>query len=207
MNLSKWLMKQTKKMAKSAVKDMKAAVKPTKKKSSSRINDGIDLCDEFEKKHGKECDRLERKIWNIDTNDMERNPDKIVAAYEKQKELAKELEDLCRSHGKGGIEFYDMNYGDMYAEIQRDLDDYMKDGYEDDKEYYEEMKADAAAVKKAKDQIIKSIQSSGGSAMQKDLKKNISVADRHYNRAVDDLVSSGKIIRSKEGNYVRLSLA
>ena len=54
--------------------------------------------------------------------------------------LAHELEDFCISHGQGGIEYFRGNYSDIYQTIQADLDSYLKNEYQEAKEYFEEKK-------------------------------------------------------------------
>ena len=208
MNLTKFLAKTTKKMAKSAAKDLKSAFKPSKSRSSY-VCDDVDPYEEFEKKHGKECARMENKIWNLDEyhHEYHQDPDKVVEVYEKMKELAKSLEEFCKSHGEGGAEFYNINYGDMVDDIQHDLDSFLAEEYDELKADYDEYKADMDAVKAAKRKITSKIKTNDGTMMQKELKKVVDAENRHFERAVNDLIKSGKIIKTKEGSYVRLTLA
>lgn len=93
---------------KSAIKDLKpsATSKRTqaKKASTNKKCDPVDLYDEFESKYHKTCERMEHKVYNVDTDNID--PDKNVAVYKKMLDLAHELEDFCNSHGQDSVEYF-----------------------------------------------------------------------------------------------------
>lgn len=157
---------------------------------------------EFEDHYERSCEKKESKIDAIETDNID--PDKNVAAFQKKLKLCHELEDFCASHGPGGVKYFKENYEYLYQNIQKDLDDYMKDEYADAKENYEEYKADQKIIKTISGKIVKALQAADdGSAMQKDLRKLFSDYEPYYfDSAIKSLMESGKIEKFKVGRYV-----
>lgn len=209
MSLSKSLFKMSKKLMKSAVKDVKSAgtSKPTsiQKAPNSRSYDLYDAYDKFEAQYHKTCERMEHKIYNVNTDNID--PDKNVAGFKKMLALAHELEDFCISHGQGGIEYFRENYSDIYQTIQADLDSYLKNEYQEAKEYFEEEKAHRKAVNSLSGKILKEIQDSGGSMPRKDIRKIYSEPDRKlYDSAIKSLIESGKIKQIQGKQYIEFTI-
>lgn len=116
-------------------------------------------------------------------------------------EICQEFENFCNSHGPGGTAYF--KESGMYEQIQKDLDFYMKHEYADDKAAFEEEKEYQKDIKKTANKILKSIKDSGGSIMQKELKKLLSEDETFYfNQAIKSLSDSGKIVRCKERKYI-----
>ncbi len=156
---------------------------------------------DFEDRYGTTCDRKEEKIYNVETDN--RDPDKNVKGFQKMLELCHDLEEFCTSKGSGGAAYFKENYSHIYREIQKDLDDYMKNDYAEAKEYFEEEKAKQKAIKSLANKIFKEIEKADGSAMQKDLRKQFPKGEPDYfNQAVKSLLESGKIDKFKDGSHV-----
>lgn len=199
MNLTKALFRASKKMGKkavkSAVKDVKSMTKGSKttgkKERESYYEDPYDL---FERKYGSTCERKEAAIDDVETDHSD--PDKNVAAYEKKLAMAHELEDYCKSHGSGGVEYFNECFSGIYERIQADLDDYMANEYENDMMEFKEEQAEKKEKKSIASKIIKSIQKCGGSMPQTELKKLLSDDELfYYNSVIKELTESGKIKR------------
>lgn len=170
-------------------------------KETNITSDVYDAYYDFEDRYSNTCDKKEEKIYNVETNS--RDPDRNVKGFKKMLELCHELEDFCASKGPGGIAYFKENYAHIYQEIQNDLDDYMKNEYEEDKKYFEEEKAKKKAIKSLSNKILKEIEKAGGSAMQKDLRKLVSNDEPDYfNQAIKSLLESDKISKFKEGSHV-----
>ena len=91
----------------------------------------------------------------------------------------------------------------MFQDIQKEFDDYMKNEYEEAKEYFEEEKNRQKAIKSLANNILKEIEKAGGSAMQKDLRKHFPKGEPDYfNQAIKTLLESGKIGKFKDGSHV-----
>jgi len=177
---------------------IKAKMESDKPKSSSDVDEAYY---EFEDHYGNTCDKKEAKIYNIDTHNPD--PDKNIKAFQKMLDLCHELEEYCNSKGSGGAAYFKENYSYIYQDIQNDFDDYMKNEYAEDKEFFEEQKAYEKALKNLSKKILKEIQKSGGSIMQTKLKKLISETEMpYYNRSINELTESGKIERFKIESHV-----
>ncbi len=208
-SLSKSLFKMSKKLMKSATKDIKSASTyksvSDKKSHNSNIPDLDSAYDEFESQYYKVCEKMEHKVYNVDTDNID--PDKNVAGFKKMLALAHELEDFCISHGQGGIEYFRENYSDIYQTIQADLDSYLKNEYQETKEYFEEEKAHKKAVNSLSGKILKEIQASGGSMPRKDIRKIYSEPDRKlYDTAIRSLIESGKIKQVQGKQYIEFTI-
>ena len=87
---------------KSATKDIKSASTyksvSDKKSHNSNIPDLDSAYDEFESQYYKVCEKMEHKVYNVDTDNID--PDKNVAGFKKMLALAHELEDFCILTGK-----------------------------------------------------------------------------------------------------------
>lgn len=207
-SLSKSLFKMSKKLMKSAAKDIKPQntykQAPAQKPVNNDFPDLDSAYDEFEAKYHKTCERMEHKVYSVDTDNID--PDKNVAAFKKMLDLAHELEDFCISHGQGGIEYFKENYSDIY-QIQEDLDCYLSDEYEEAKEYFEEEKARKKAINSLSGKILKEIQASGGSMPRKDIRKIYSEPDRKlYDNAIKSLIESGKIKQVQGKQYIEFTI-
>lgn len=199
----------SKKLIKSAAKDIKSAstYKPVsdKKSNSGSAPDSGSAYDEFESQFYKTCEKMERKIYNVDTDNID--PDKNVAGFKKMIALAHELEDFCISHGQGGIEYFKGNYSDIYQTIQADLDSYLENEYQEAKEYFEEEKAWKKAINSLSGKILKEIQNAGGSMPRKDIRKIYSEPDRKlYDTAIKSLIESGKIKQVQGKQYIEFAI-
>ncbi len=208
-SLSKKLFKMSGKLMKSATKDIKSVSKykpvSDKKSHKSNISDPGSAYDEFESQYYKTCEKMEHKVYNVDTDNID--PDKNVAGFKKMLALAHELEDFCISHGQGGIEYFRGNYSDIYQTIQADLDSYLKNEYQEAKEYFEEEKAHKKAVNSLSGKILKEIQASGGSMPRKDIRKLFSEPDRKlYDSAIKSLIESGKIKQIQGKQYIEFTI-
>lgn len=156
---------------------------------------------DFEDHYWKSCDKKEEKIYNVETDHI--NPDKNIAGFKRMLELCHELEDFCTSKGAGGVAFFKENYSHIYQEIQDDYDDYMNNYYAEAKEHFEREKAKQKAIKNLASKILKEINKSEGSAMQKDLRKQFPKGEPDYfNQAITMLLESGKITKFKDGKFV-----
>lgn len=208
MNIAKKLFKTSgkigKKALKSAVSDAKSITKSKGFKASSEP-DYADPYAEFEAKYAKTCDKMENKVYSVDTDNID--PDKNVAAYKKMFALAHELEDFCKSHGSGGTEYYQDCYSDMYESIQSDLDFYMAEQYNEDKAYFEEYQARKKAIRSLSSKITKAIKQAGGSLPQTELKKTLSEDDLfYYNATIKELTEAGKVEKAKSGGRVTFQI-
>lgn len=208
MSIASALFKASKRMGKNALKsaasDMKSIVKDSvavKEKRKAPEDRYADPYGDFEAAYAKTCEKMENKVYSVDTDNID--PDKNVAAYNKMLSLAHELEDFCKSHGTGGIEYYNDCYSDMYESIQSDLDDYMAERYNDDKAYFEEYQERKKAIKSLSRKIIKAMQQGGGSMPQTELKKLLSEDELfYYNATIKELTESGKIEKAKSSGRV-----
>lgn len=207
-SLSKSLFKMSKMLMKSATKDIKSAStykSVSKKTNNSNIPDPDSAYDEFESQYYKACEKMEHKVYNVDTDNID--PDKNIAGFKKMLALAHELEDFCISHGEGGIEYFKENYSDIYQTIQADLDSYLKNEYQEAKEYFEEEKAHKKAVNSLSGKILKQIQASGGSMPRKDIRKIYSEPDRKlYDSAIKSLIETGKIKQVQGKRYIEFTI-
>ena len=86
----------------------------------------------FDDKYYEECQKWDERIDNIDV--CSDNADKNVAAYKKKIELANEFKSFCESK-RGGSEYWNKEYSNYISNIEEELSNYMKDGYQIDKEY------------------------------------------------------------------------
>lgn len=161
---------------------------------------------DFEDHYWKTCDKMEEKIYNAEPdhiNPYNINPDKNIAGFKRMLELCHELEDFCTSKGPGGVAYFKENYSHIYQEIQSNYDDYMENDYAEAKEYFESEKAKQKAIKNLASKILKEINKSEGSAMQKDLRKQFPKGEPDYfNQAITMLLESGKITKFKDGKFV-----
>lgn len=156
---------------------------------------------DFEDRYGKSCEKKVDKIDGIETDNLD--PDKNVSGFKKKLALCKELENFCADHGSGGTAYFKENYSYMFQDIQKEFDDYMKNEYEEAKEYFEEEKNRQKAIKSLANNILKEIEKAGGSAMQKDLRKHFPKSEPDYfNQAIKALLESGKIGKFKDGSHV-----
>ena len=156
---------------------------------------------DFEDHYGKSCEKKVDKIDSIETDNLD--PDKNVSSFKKKLELCKELETFCSDHGSGGSAYFKENYSYIYQDIQNELDDYLKNEYAEAKEYFEEEKARQKAIKSLSNKILKEIEKAGGSALQKEIRKQFPKGEPDYfNQATKSLLESGKIIKYKDGNFV-----
>lgn len=177
---------------------IKAKMESEKTKSSTDTDEAYY---EFEERYGNTCDKKEAKIYDIDTHNPD--SDKNIKAFQKMLDLCYELEEYCNSKGSGGATYFRENYSYIYQEIQNDLDDYMKNEYEQDKEFFEEQKAYEKTLKDFSKKILKEIQKAGGSIMQTELKKIISESElQYYSGTIKELTESGKIEKFKVGSRV-----
>lgn len=93
---------------------------------------------DFEDEHEKDIEKWNRRIDNAEPSSGD-NPDKKVAAYEKAIELCNEFESFC-SDFPGGTVYYLENEQSRRDELERDLEDYLSEDYEEEKRFYEEEK-------------------------------------------------------------------
>ena len=161
---------------------------------------------DFEDRYEKTCEKKADKIDSIETNDT--NPDKNVAGFKRKLLLCKELETFCLSHGSGGTAYFKKYYSSLYEDIQKELDFYMKNEYAEAKEYFEEEKAKQKTIKALAGKILKEIESAGGTALQKDIRKQFPKDEPDYfNQAVKSLLDSKKIVKLKDGNFVKYKIS
>lgn len=179
--------------------EIQARTTPTKSALDEALFD-------FEDHYERACEKKIDKIDSIETNN--RDPDKNVAGFKRKLLLCKELETFCLSHGSGGAAYFKKYYSDLHQNIQNKLDFYMKNEYEEAKEYFEEEKAKQKAIKALAGKILKEIENAGGSALQKDIRKHFPKGEPDYfNQAVKSLLDSKKIVKLKDGNFVKYKIS
>lgn len=169
----------------------------------------MDLEEKFEKEHGKECYRYEDKIWKLTRNiDYDKvSPETLLSNYDEALRLAEELKRFCYSHGIGGEEFFSTEFDRVSDDIKSERAEYLAGDYKEHQEQYAEFQEKMAGIKKAKSYIVNGLKRSGGSALQKELKKGCpSEIEKYFEKAVISLCEKGKLEKSKEKTFVRLEL-
>lgn len=169
----------------------------------------MDLEEAFEKEHGKECYHYEDKIWKLTRSiDYDKtSPEALLVNYDEALRLAEELKRFCYSHGIGGEEFFSTSFSTIFDDIKRERAEYLAEEYEEHQKQYTESQEKKAGIKKAKSYIVNSLKRSGGSALQKELKKGCPAEiEKYFEKAVNFLYETGKLEKSKEKTFVRLEL-
>lgn len=163
----------------------------------------------FEKEHGKECYHYEDNIWKLIRNiDYDKtSPEALLSNYDEALHLAEELKRFCYSHGIGGEDFFSTSFSTIFDDIKRERAEYLTEEYKEHQEQYTEFQEKKAGIKKAKSYIVNGLKRSGGSALQKELKKECpSEIEKYFEKAVNSLCETGKLEKSKDKTFVRLEL-
>ena len=169
---------------------------------NSKINhpDSFD----FEDEHEKEIERWRNKIDNAEvrSGDYE-NPDKQVAAFERWIAIYEDCRYFCESHTGGDYYWLDW-FDDSYERAKKDLQDYIDNEYESVKAEWDETQRKKRFYSSAKKKIHKVITNSETGMSRKDVYALFSPDEQSVIlKALNELVSEGKIKQEKHGSIIK----
>lgn len=161
---------------------------------------------EFDEKY---CDKIQNMMDKVDDiSSKSDNPDDIVSSYKKQIEGYENIKKFCEEKGgQAGLLFFQKECSYWLTNTQKELDDYLSSCYDEEKAQYLERLEHEANIKRIANHILKSLKNSDNSMLQKDLKRTLSEDDSSYfTPAINQLLKSGKVEKSKDGGSVRYTL-
>lgn len=180
----------------------KAAEIVSAAKSSSYKHSGYDPDSlDFEDEHEKDIERWRNKIEKTEDSAYEKaNPDDIVSTLRKAVSLCDDFRDFCSLY-IGGTSYYDDNEADVKERIERDIEQYLEDEYEDAKEEYEYLQQQKQEYSALKRKILKAVISSKNGLVHKDIVALTSPENKNLaERALKELVNDESISKEKRGN-------
>ena len=143
------------------------------------------------------------KIWEMEEEFDD--PDKTVKNYNKMLEKFEDLKKWCLEK-EGGGEFYEEEVLPEYEGVKENLENFLKNDYEEAKKEFEEVQEHKKTVSKTKKQILSMLKE----PMKKtELEKAFPVQEDDCNYcaiALSELLYEGKIVKGKEGNRVIYSV-
>ena len=172
-------------------------LKPSNYKHSVYDPDSLD----FEDEHEKDIERWRNKIEKMEDSAYDKeNPDDIVSTLRKAVSLCDDFREFCSLY-IGGTSYYDNNEADVKERIERDIEQYLEDEYEDAKEEYEYLQQRKQEYSVLKDTILNAIICSDNGMVHKDIFALTSPENKNLaERALKELVNDESISKEKRGN-------
>lgn len=156
---------------------------------------------DFQDEHEKEIERWRNKIDKMEDSAYDaENPDTVISKLRETISLCDEFRDFCSLY-IGGTSYYDDNEADVKERIERDLEDYIQNDYEDAKENYKYLQQKKQEYSVLKDKILYAIISSENGMVHKDIFALTSPDNKNLaERALKELVNDESISKEKRGN-------
>lgn len=174
-----------------------SSVEPSVYRRSGYDPDSLD----FEDEHEREIERWRNKIDKMEDSAYDaENPDTVVSKLRKTISLCDEFRDFCSLY-IGGTSYYDDNEADVKERIERDLEDYLENEYEDAKESYKYLQQEKREYSALKSKILNAIISSENGMTRKDVFALTSLENKNLaERALKELTNDESISKEKRGN-------
>ncbi|MCM1061964.1 MAG: hypothetical protein NC452_16980 [Eubacterium sp.] len=172
-------------------------VKTSTKKHSEYDPNALD----FEDEHEKDIERWRNKIEKMeDSAEDKENPDDVVSTLRKAVSLCDDFREFCSLY-VGGTSYYDDNEANVKERIERDIEYYLENEYEDAKIEYEELQQEKRIYSALKKEILNTIISSDNGLLHKDIFVSIPPENKNLaERALKELVNTKKISKEKRGD-------
>ncbi len=156
---------------------------------------------DFQDEHEKDIERWRNKIYKMEDSAYDaENPDTVISKLRKTISLCDEFRDFCSLY-IGGTSYYDDNELDVKERIERDLEDYLQNEYEDAKEDYKNLQKIKKEYSALKDKILCAIISSENGMVHKEIFALTSPENKNLaERALKELVNDESISKEKRGN-------
>ena len=156
---------------------------------------------DFEDEHEKDIERWRNKIEKMEDSALDKeNPDDVVSTLRKAVSLCDDFREFCSLY-IGGTSYYDTYEADDKERIERDIEDYLENEYEDAKTEYEELQQTKKEYSVLKRKILKAIISSENGLLHKDIVSLTSQENKNLaERALKELVNNESISKEKRGN-------
>ncbi len=156
---------------------------------------------DFEDEHEKDIERWRNKIEKMEDSAYDKeNPDKIISTLRKAVSLCDDFREFCSLY-IGGTSYYDDNEADIKERIERDIEYYLENEYEDAKREYEELQREKRIYSALKKDILNAIISSENGLVHKDIVALTSPENKNLaERALRELVNDESISKEKCGN-------
>lgn len=199
-----------------AMSDMRCPIKAQSVKAKARWNERRKIEEQIRKRaeskkesrkagqfsidYADKCEKMEERIDDMEMPDVD-DPEKKIAFFQKKMAKVDEMEAFC-ADVPGGQEYFDRHYPLLRQRIQWDLDDYMEDEYESDRERLEQIKVEQKLVNGMKSRIKKEIKKAG-SIKATDLKKLFPEEEQRFcAKALRELEKSGAVVKEKDGGRI-----
>ncbi|MCX4355635.1 MAG: SWIM zinc finger domain-containing protein [Oscillospiraceae bacterium] len=156
---------------------------------------------DFEDEHEKDIERWRNKIEKMEDSAHDKeNPDDVISTLRKAVALCDDFREFCSLY-TGGTSYYDAYEADDKERIERDIEDYIENEYEDAKTEYEELQQAKKEYSALKRKILKAITLSENGLVHKDIVALTSPENKNLaERALKELVNSESISKEKRGN-------
>jgi len=156
---------------------------------------------DFEDEHEKDIERWRNKIEKAEDSAYDKqNPDEVISALRKAVALCDDFREFCSLY-VGGTSYYDTYEASDKERIERDIEDYLENEYEDAKEDYENLQQKKKEYSALKRKILKAITLSEDGLLHKDICALTTPENKNLaERALKELVNNESISKEKRGN-------
>ncbi len=179
--------------------------KDTDNNYSSKTNNNFSGYDpvalDFEEEHEKDIERWRNKIEKMEDSAYDKeNSDEVVSTLRKAVSLCDDFREFCSLY-IGGTSYYDAYEAADKERIERDIEDYLENEYEDAKAEYEDFQQTKKEYSALKRKILKAISSSENGMVHKDIFALTTPENKNLaERALKELVNNESISKEKRGN-------
>lgn len=155
------------------------------------------FAEKFDRKYDSCDNKCADLIDKITRNDNPDQSEKYIIPMLKQ---MKKFKTFCYSHGDYGVDYYQDMCGDDLANLRKEVENYYRNEYPNDKADFEEEREYKAHVEKIRADVVKGLKK--GTVREKDFINGFDKDDKSIvRRKIKDLIAEGLVIKGKDGRY------